>query len=84
MMTGFEEHSAREAQGGGHARSLRRSIMVAVMTFLAAIAVAVLAPASNHASPPSGRFVLACGNSPGPCLLSPGLPHRASDRNLDS
>ena len=67
MMIVFERPPVREAQRSTHAQSLHRRTMAAVMTLLVAIAAAALVPASNHASSPSDRFVLACGTTPGPC-----------------
>jgi hypothetical protein len=64
----FERPPVREAQRSTHVQSLHGRTMVAVMTFLVAIAAAAMVSASNHASSPSDRFVLACGSSPGPCL----------------
>jgi hypothetical protein len=54
--------------------------MAAVMTLLAAIAAAALAPANN---PASNRPALACGSTPGACPNPSGLPNSTGDHNID-
>jgi hypothetical protein len=69
-----------ETQRRTHAQSRHRRTMAAVMTLLAAIAAAALAPANN---PVSNHPALACGSTPGVCPGLSGLPHSTGDRNLD-
>ncbi|MEO7196610.1 MAG: hypothetical protein ABIZ05_17630 [Pseudonocardiaceae bacterium] len=79
----FGKLPAGEVRRSADARSLRRRATVAAMTFLLAISAVALAPANNHFSAPSGRLVLACGNTPGAC---PNLVDAAAStgvRNVD-
>lgn len=79
----FAKPPVSGAQRSTHAQPPHRRTMVTVMTLLAAIAAAALAPANNHASSPSDRSVLACGSTPGSCTNLSGLPYSTGGRNLD-
>ena len=78
MMIAFEGISVRSV----HAQSWYRRTVVAVGAFLVAIVAAALASVNSHASSPS-TSVLACGSSPGPCLISSKPVYRNGGLNLD-
>jgi hypothetical protein len=83
MMIAFEGISVRSA----HAQSWYRRPAVAVVAFLVAIVAAALTSVNgtsvnSPASSPS-TSVLACGSSPGPCLISSKLAYRNGGLNLD-
>jgi hypothetical protein len=79
MMIAFEGIPARRVR----AQSRYWRTVVVVVAFLVAIVAAVLISMNNPASSLSHRSVLACGSSPGPCLISSKLPIQKGDLNLD-
>jgi hypothetical protein len=75
-MIAFEAPSASGAPKSAHARSFHRRTIIAVMTFLMAIAAVALVTANENAVSPSIDTVLACGDTPGFC---PNPPSSTSD-----